>query len=249
MVLSGVGEIQLDVLKAKLKNKFKVDCILQEPKVAYRETIKRKVKAQGKHKKQSGGHGQYGDVWIEFEPCQEAEGLIFEEKIFGGAVPKAYHPAVEKGLQEAVEHGVLAGYPVVKIKATLVDGTYHDVDSSEMAFKLAAHLAYKNALPNANPILLEPISEVTVWVPDQHLGEIMSDLSSKRRGRIMGMEPRNEVQVITAEVPTSELSSYATDLRSMTQGRAWFGQKFIRYEQAPSAIVEKIVQEAKKEEN
>lgn len=247
MVLSGVGETQLDVIKSKLKNKFKVDCVLEEPRIAYRETIRRRVKAQGKHKKQSGGHGQYGDVWIEFEPYPEAERLLFEEKIFGGSVPKSYHPAVEKGLEEAIETGVLAGYPVVQLKATLVDGSYHDVDSSEMAFKLAAHLAYKNAMSQANPVLLEPISEVKIWVPEQHLGDIMSDLN-KRRGRILGMEPKNEVQVITAEVPSSEIARYATDLRSMTQGRAWFGQRFSRYEAAPAIVAEKIIAESKKHE-
>lgn len=244
MVLSGVGEIHLDVVKAKLKNKFKVDCVLEEARVPYRETIRKKVKAQGKHKKQSGGHGQYGDVWIEFEPCEEAEQLLFEEKVFGGAVPKAYFPAVEKGLLEAVEQGVLAGYPMVHLKATLLDGSYHDVDSSEMAFKLAAHLAYKSAIPQASPVILEPISEVKIWVPEASLGDIMSDLN-KRRGRIMGIEPKAEMQVVSAEVPTSELSRYATDLRSMTQGRAWFGSKFVRYEQAPDTVVTKVIADAK----
>lgn len=247
LILSGVGEIQLDVIKSKLKNRFKVSCTLEEPRVPYRETILRKVKAQGKHKKQSGGHGQYGDVWIEFEHCPETERLLFEEKIFGGSVPKSYHPAVEKGLLESIEHGVLAGYPVVNLKATLVDGSYHDVDSSEMAFKLAAALAYRNALPNAKPVILEPISEVKIWVPDQHLGDIMSDLN-KRRGRILGMEPKNEVQSITAEVPSSELARYATDLRSMTQGRAWFGHRFARYEQAPAPVSERVIAEAKAKE-
>lgn len=244
MIISGVGEIQLDVIKAKLKNKYKLECTLEEPRVAYRETIRRKVKAQGKHKKQSGGHGQYGDVWIEFEPCADCDRLLFEEKIFGGSVPKSFFPAVEKGLYEAIEEGVLASYPMVQLKATLVDGSYHDVDSSEMAFKLAAILAYKNAIPQANPVILEPISEVKIWVPEQHLGDIMSDLN-KRRGRILGMEPKNDVQVIVAEVPSSELARYATDLRSMTQGRAWFGHKFIRYEQAPPVIADKIIAEAK----
>lgn len=248
MVLSGVGEIHLDVIKAKLKNKFKVDCSLEEARVPYRETIRKKVKAQGRHKKQSGGHGQYGDVWIEFEPNEGEEALVFEEKVFGGAVPKAYFPAVEKGLQEAVEHGVLAGYPVVHLKATLVDGSYHDVDSSEMAFKIAANLAYKAALPQANPVILEPISEVKIWVPEAYLGDIMSDLNSKRRGRIMGIEPKAEMQMVMAEVPTSELSRYATDLRSMTQGRAWFGSKFVRYEQAPELVAKKVIEDAKNRE-
>lgn len=244
MILSGVGEIHLDVIKAKLKNKYKVDCHLEEARVPYRETIRKKVKAQGKHKKQSGGHGQYGDVWIEFEPDEGVESLQFEEKVFGGAVPKSFFPAVEKGLHEAVEHGVLAGYPVVHLKATLVDGSYHDVDSSEMAFKIAANLAYKAALPQANPVILEPISEVKIWVPESSLGDIMSDLN-KRRGRIMGIEPKAEMQVVMAEVPASELSRYATDLRSMTQGRAWFASSFARYEQAPDLVAQKVIAEAK----
>lgn len=244
MVLAGTGEIHLDVLKAKLKNKYKVECKLEPARVPYRETIRKKVKAQGKHKKQSGGHGQYGDVWIEFEPCMDQEKLVFEEKVFGGSVPKAYFPAVEKGLEEAVEHGVLAGYPVVNIKATLLDGSYHDVDSSEMAFKIAANLAYKAALPQANPVILEPISSVRIWVPEHSLGDIMSDLN-KRRGRILGIEPKAEMQMVSAEVPTSELSRYATDLRSMTQGRAWFGSEFARYEQAPDPVAQKVIEDAK----
>lgn len=243
MVLSGIGEIHLDVLKAKLKNKFKVAAHLTEARVPYRETITKTVKAQGKHKKQSGGHGQYGDVWIEFSPNPETEQLVFEEKVFGGSVPKAYFPAVEKGLQEAVESGVLAGYPVVNLKATLLDGSYHDVDSSEMAFKIAAHLAYKAAMPQAKPVILEPISEIKVWVPEASLGDIMSDLN-KRRGRILGIEPKAEMQMVMAEVPTAELAHYATDLRSMTQGRAWFGAHFARYEQAPEPVAQRVIADA-----
>ena len=243
VVLSGLGEQQLDVLRSKLKAKFNVEASLEEPRVPYRETIKKKVKVQGKHKKQSGGHGQYGDVWIEFEPGDKEE-LTFEEKIFGGSVPKSFHPAVEKGLQDAIKKGVLAGYPVVNLKAVLVDGSYHDVDSSEMSFKLAARLAYKNGLPQANPVLLEPISMVKIHIPDDYLGDIMGDMN-KRRGRIMGINPDSEGQVVEAEAPTSELAKYATDLKSMTQGRGWYTIEFARYEQAPQPVADKVIADAK----
>ncbi len=243
MVISGLGEQQIDVLRSKLKSKFNVEATLEEPRVPYRETIRKKVKVQGKHKKQSGGHGQYGDVWIEFEPG-EAEGLTFEEKIFGGSVPKSFHPAVEKGLQDAIFKGVLAGYPVVNLKATLVDGSYHDVDSSEMAFKIAARLAYKAGLPQASPVLLEPISTVEIHIPDDYLGDIMGDMN-KRRGRIMGINPDNQEQVVSAEVPTSEMAKYATDLKSMTQGRGWYTIQFARYEQAPQIVADKVIADAK----
>ncbi|NCU25218.1 elongation factor G, partial [Candidatus Nomurabacteria bacterium] len=227
MTVSGMGEQHIDVLRSKLKAKFNVESTLEAPKVAYRETIRKKVKVQGKHKKQSGGHGQYGDVWIEFEPGETTE-LTFEEKIFGGSVPKSYHPAVEKGLQDAIVKGVLAGYPVVNLKATLVDGSYHDVDSNELSFRMAARLAYKAGLPKADPILLEPISSVNVSIPDSYLGDIMGDMN-KRRGRIMGITPDGDQQIVSAEVPTSEMASYATDLRSMTQGRGWYTIEFARY--------------------
>ncbi len=243
MTISGMGEQHIDVLRSKLKSKFNVDSSLEVPRIAYRETIRKKVKVQGKHKKQSGGHGQYGDVWVEFEPGEEA-GLTFEEKVFGGAVPKSYFPAVEKGLQDAIVRGVLAGYPVVNLKATLVDGSYHDVDSNEMSFRMAAKLAYRNGLPKADPILLEPISTVDVYIPDSNLGDIMGDMN-KRRGRIMGINPVEDMQVVTAEVPTSEMATYATDLRSMTQGRGWYTISFARYEPAPSIVSEKVIAEAK----
>ncbi len=243
MVISGLGEQQLDVLRSKLKAKFNVDATLEEPRVAYRETIRKKVRVQGRHKKQTGGHGQYGDVWIEFEPGEE-EGLTFEEKIFGGSVPKSYHPAVEKGLQEAIQKGVLAGYPVVNLKATLVDGSYHDVDSSEIAFKLAARLAYRSGLPQAAPVLLEPISSIEVHIPEAFLGDVMGDMN-RRRGRIMGINPDGDEQVVLAEAPTSELAKYATDLKSMTQGRGWYTIAFARYEQAPQQIADKVIADAK----
>lgn len=243
-IISGVGEIHLDVIVNKLKSKFGVSVNLKDPIVPYREAIKKKVKVEGKHKKQSGGHGQYGHVWIEFEPGQ-AEGLTFEEKIFGGAVPRQYFPAVEKGLQESIKKGVLAGYPVVNLKATLVDGSYHAVDSSEMAFKIAANLAYKKGLEQASPVLLEPIARVEVYVPDSYMGEIIGDLN-KRRGRVLGMNPQDGgIQQVLAEVPQAEMFKYATDLTSMTQGRGKFKLWFERYEEAPPNVSQKVIEESK----
>lgn len=247
MVLAGQGAMQLEVLRAKLLSRQKVESRLEEPRVPYRETIRKKVRVQGKHKKQSGGHGQYGDVWIEFEPGEE-DGLTFEVKTVGGSVPKAYNPAVEKGLMEAIERGILAGYPMVNLKATLVDGSYHDVDSSEMAFKLAAGLAFRNGIPQANPILLEPISSVKIYVPEAQLGDIMSDVNQKR-GRIMGIEAKSGgIQMVEAEIPTSEMSTYATDLRSITQGRGWYQVEFARYEPAPAPVADKVIADAKARE-
>jgi len=244
-LISGVGEQHLDVIVSKLKAKFGVSVNLVDPKVPFRETIKKKVKVEGKHKKQSGGHGQYGHVWIEFEHGDSAE-LVFQEKIFGGSVPKSYHPAVEKGLRDAIVKGVLAGYPVVNLKATLVDGSYHDVDSSEMAFKMAARLAYKKGLPLASPALLEPIAHVEVNIPDHFMGDIIGDLN-KRRGRILGMNPQEDgSQQVAAEVPQSEMFKYATDLRSMTHGRGYFKLRFDRYEEAPAVVANKIIEEARK---
>jgi len=245
-IISGIGDQHLDLILSKLKSKFKVEVDLTRPKVAYRETIRKKVKVEGKHKKQSGGHGQFGDVWIEFEPGP-TEDLVFEEKIFGGAVPKQYFPAVEKGLRESIQKGVLAGYPVVNLKATLVDGKYHPVDSSEMAFKIAASLAYKEGLPQAGPVLLEPISHVEVIVPDSYMGDIIGDLN-KRRGRILGMNPCGHgMQQVVAEVPEAEMFGYATDLRSLTQDRGSFTIRFERYEEAPANVAEKVIEEAKRE--
>lgn len=244
-LISGVGEQHLDVIVSKLKAKFGVSVNLIDPKVPYRETIKKKVKVEGKHKKQSGGHGQYGHVWIEFEHG-DSENLVFEEKIFGGSVPRQYFPAVEKGLHEAIVKGVLAGYPVVNLKATLVDGSFHPVDSSEMAFKIAARLAYKKGLEQATPVLLEPIAHVEVYVPDHYMGDIIGDLN-KRRGRILGMNPQeNGIQQVVAEVPQAEMFKYATDLRSMTQGRGYFKLWFVRYEEAPPMVSQKVIEEAKK---
>ena len=245
-IISGLGEQNLDVIVTLLKNKFGVEVTLEPPKVAYRETIKKKVKVQGRYKKQSGGHGQFGDVFIEFEPTDSDE-LVFEEKIFGGAVPKNYFPAVEKGLQESVKKGVLAGYPVVGLKATLVDGSYHPVDSSEMAFKTAASLAYKNGLVEANPVLLEPVGMLKAVVPEDDMGDIIGDIN-KRRGRVLGMNPlESKEQEIIAEVPIAETADFSTVLRSVTQGRGSFTLEFERYEEAPPAVAKKVIEEAKKE--
>ncbi|MCK9176373.1 MAG: elongation factor G [Clostridiales bacterium] len=246
--LSGLGEVQLDVISARLKSKFGVEAVLSEPRIAYRETIRKKVKVQGRHKKQTGGHGQYGDVWIVFEPGTE-EGLEFAEEVFGGSVPKNYFPAVEKGLQEAIVEGVLAGYPIVNLKATLVDGSYHDVDSNELSFKLAARLAYRAGLPQADPVLLEPIDKLYVHIPDDFLGDIMGDLN-KRRGRIHGINADSipGFQVVEAEAPRAEIAKYATDLKSMTQGRGWFTVEFVRYEQVPQNIADRIIAAAQSEE-
>ena len=244
-VISGAGDIQIDVLCAKLKSRFGVAAELDTPRVAYREKIRSTVRKQGRYKKQTGGSGQFGDVHIIFEPQAEQEEMIFEENVFGGSVPKNFFPAVEKGLRESCLHGVLAGYPVVYLKATLVDGSYHPVDSSEIAFKLAAGLAFKAALPEAKPVLMEPIGELKVTIPDAYMGDVMGDLN-KRRGRVMGMNPTGDgEQILEAEVPMAEMMSYAIDLRSMTQSRGSFTFKFIRYEDCPGAAQEKAIAEAK----
>ena len=245
MILSGAGDIHLDVVCSKLKTKFGVEVELTDPKVPYREKIRKKVSVEGKHKKQSGGHGQYGHVKMDFEPNYDGDEIIFEEKIFGGSVPKNYHPAVEKGIREAAEHGILAGYPMVGLKATLTDGSYHDVDSNELSFKMAARLAYKAGIALANPAILEPIGSLKVTVPDANMGDIIGDLN-KRRGRVLGMNPLDGGrQVIEAEVPMAEVSKYAIDLRSMTQGRGSFVLKFERYEEAPPNVQVKVIADAK----
>ncbi|MCD8332105.1 MAG: elongation factor G [Oscillospiraceae bacterium] len=248
MVVTGTGDMQLDVLVSRLKNRFGVEAVLNVPRVPYREKIRKKVEVQGRHKKQSGGHGQYGDVKIRFEPG-ESEEMEFCEEVFGGAVPKNFFPAVEKGLREAVLHGVLAGYPVVYLKATLFDGSYHPVDSSELAFKTAAQLAYKAGLPDASPVLLEPIGELKVTIPDQYMGDVIGDLN-KRRGRVTGRNPSEDgEQIIEAEVPMGEMATYAIDLRSLTQSRGSFTFHFVRYEDAPPAVQEKAIAEAKALQN
>ncbi|PAB57533.1 elongation factor G [Anaeromicrobium sediminis] len=244
-LIGGQGDMHINVITAKLKEKFGVDVTLADPKIPYRETIKGKADVQGKHKKQSGGHGQYGDVKIKFEPANED--FVFEEKIFGGSVPKNYIPAVEKGLKDCMESGVLAGFPVVNMRATLYDGSYHDVDSSEMAFKIAASLAFKKGMEQATPVLLEPIMKVEVIMPDDYMGDIMGDMN-KRRGRILGMEPSGDGnQKVIAEAPQSELFKYAIDLRSMTQARGSFTMEFVRYDEVPMHLSEKIIQSYKED--
>ncbi|WP_291243416.1 elongation factor G [Fournierella sp.] len=244
-IISGLGEQHLDVVVAKLKAKFGVDVELTVPRVGYRESVRKKCKAQGRHKKQTGGHGQFGDVWIEFEPC-DSEELVFEEKVFGGSVPKNYFPAVEKGLRQAAEHGVLAGYPVVGLKATLLDGSYHPVDSSEMAFIMAAKLAYKAALPEAGPMILEPVGTLKAHVPADNTGDVMGDVT-KRRGRVLGMNPDEDgLQEVVAEVPMAEMQDFTTFMRQLTQGRGHFTLEFARYEPLPSNLEGKVIEEAKK---
>lgn len=240
-ILWGLGEQHIDVTVSRLKQKFGVNIVLKPASVAYRETIRKSVKVQGKYKKQSGGHGQYGDVWIEFEPT-DSEELVFEEKVFGGAVPKNFFPAVEKGLRDSVKTGVLAGYPMVGIKATLLDGSYHPVDSSEMAFKTAASLAFKEGIPKAGPVLLEPIGILTVTTSDDCLGDVIGEIN-KRRGKVIGMEPaEHKMQVVTSEIPISETGDFATAMRSITQGRATFNLEFARYDEMPEMLAKAVIQ-------
>ena len=244
MILSGLGEQHLDVAVSKLKSKFGVDVTLKKPKVPYRETIRKTVQVQGRHKKQTGGHGQFGDVWIEFSPC-DSEGLEFGERVVGGSVPKGFFPAVEKGLRECIQRGPLAGYPVVGLSAVLYDGSYHPVDSSEMAFKTAAALAYKAGMPQANPVLLEPIGHLKATVPDANMGDVMGEVN-KRRGRVLGMEPAGEgKQTVEADVPMAEMHDFTTFIRQCTQGRGSFTFGFERYEEAPSNVAQKVIEEAK----
>jgi len=247
-VISGLGEQHLSVIVSKLKNKFGVEVDLTVPKVAYRETIRKKVEVQGRHKKQSGGHGQFGDVFIRFEPC-DSEELVFAEEVFGGSVPKNFFPAVEKGLRECMAKGVLAGYPMVGVKATLYDGSYHPVDSSEMAFKTAAAIAFKNGIPDASPALLEPIGTLKAYTPDDKMGDIMGDIT-KRRGRVLGMSPAAQegMQELTAEVPMAEMGDFSTVLRSVTAGKGYFEFEFTRYEEAPQTVALKVIEQRKAEE-
>ncbi len=248
LVLSGSGDQHLDVLVSKLKTRFGVDATLSPARVAYREKIKKTVQSHGRHKKQTGGSGQFGDVWMRFEPQEEQDGLTLDVEVVGGSVPKNFNPAVEKGIQEAILRGPLAGYPMVGLKAVLYDGSYHPVDSNEMAFKLAAILAYKEAMPNAMPTLLEPVGTLLVTIPDSYMGDVIGDLN-KRRGRVMGMNPNADGDtVVEAEVPMAEMSTYAIDLRAMTQARGSFTLEFARYEEVPKQNQAKIIEEAKNDE-
>ncbi len=246
-ILGGLGEQHLDAAISKMKAKFGVDVEISEPVIAYRESIRKKVSAEGKHKKQSGGHGQYGHVKIEFEPC-DSETLIFEERVFGGSVPKNFFPAVEKGLQESMAHGVLAGYPVVNLKATLFDGSYHDVDSSEQAFKMAAHLAFKQGLPNASPCLLEPVCHVNIVLDDASTGDVMT-VVNKRRGTVLGMNPSETekgMTVLEATMPQAEITDLATVIRQITRGMGYFTSTFERYDQLPQALEADVIANAPK---
>ena len=243
MIIGGQGDIQLELLAKKVKARYGVDLKLSEPKIAYRETIRGKAEAEGKHKKQSGGHGQYGHVKIRFSPSEEE--FVFEEEVVGGAVPKNYFPAVEKGLRECMAEGPLAGYPVTGLKAVLYDGSYHDVDSNELSFKMAASIAFKEGLKNAKPVLLEPIYSLKIAIPSDYLGDVMGDIN-KRRGRIMGTDTEGERSIITAEVPLAEIKTYTMELRSLTRGSGKFVSEFLTYEDVPPMLVDKIIAEAKK---
>ncbi|OFI06932.1 elongation factor G [Clostridium acetireducens DSM 10703] len=243
-IIWGIGETHIDVLASKLKNKFGIEVILETPKVPYRETIKKSIEVQGKYKKQSGGHGQYGDVKIRFEPRLDGDDLEFIDKIVGGVVPKQYIPSVEKGLIESMKKGVLAGYPVIRLKATLYDGSYHSVDSSDMAFKVAASMAYKKGLNMSEPVLLEPIMHVEVLSPEEYMGDIIGDIN-KKRGRVLGMIPEGKIQKVICEIPQAEIFNYTNDLKSITQGRGTFSMKFEKYEEVPDLEAEKIINSAK----
>jgi elongation factor G len=241
-----MGQIHLEVVAAKMKRKFGVDVELREPKVPYKETIKGSTKVQGRYKRQSGGRGQYGDTWLELEPLPRGTGFEFADKIVGGVIPKNYIPSVEKGIVEAMEQGVLAGYPVTDFRVTLYDGSYHEVDSSDMAFKIAASMGFKKGMEMVNPVLLEPIMKMEIIVPEENVGDIMGDLNS-RRGRIVGVESKGHNQVVKATAPMAEILRYAPDLRSMTGGRGTFTVEFGHYEEVPAHIAQKVVEQANKE--
>lgn len=247
LLISGMGDLHLEVIGSRLKNKFGTEIELSVPRVAYRETIRGATKIEGKHKKQSGGRGQYGHVWIEIEPLANDQRFEFVDKIFGGAVPKQYIPAVEKGILEVLDEGVLAGYPITGVRVTLVDGSYHSVDSSEMAFKIAASMAFKKGFMDARPILLEPILKAAISVPDEYMGDVIGDLN-KKRGKILGMEPQSNYQLINALVPQSEMFRYAIDLRSISQARGSFSVEFDHYEEVPQVQAEQIIATAKEKE-
>ena len=239
-IIAGMGELHLDIIVDRLKREFKVECTVGKPQVSYKETIRNKVKVQGKFVRQSGGHGQYGDVWFEMEPLEPGSGVQFESKIVGGAVPKEYIKPIEDGLRESAMSGILAGYPVIDFKATLVDGSYHEVDSSEMAFKIAASMAFKEGCKQAKSVILEPIMKVEVTVPEEYMGDVIGDINS-RRGRMEGMEARNGNQIIRGFIPLSEMFGYATDLRSKTQGRGTYSMEPSHYEEVPKSVLEQIV--------
>jgi elongation factor G len=245
-IIAGMGELHLEIIVDRLMREFKVDANVGKPQVAYRETIRKKVQAEGKFVRQTGGRGQYGHVWLELEPQEPGKGFLFENKLVGGAVPKEYVPAVAKGVEEALENGVLAGYPMVDVKVTIFDGSYHDVDSSEMAFKIAGSMGFKEGAAKAGPVLLEPVMAVEVVCPEEYMGDVIGDLNS-RRGRIQGMTMRGSGRVIASQVPLSEMFGYATDIRSKTQGRATYTMQFAHYEEVPKNIAEQVIAKVKGE--
>jgi len=242
-VISGTGQLHVEVAVERLKRKFGIEVELKAPKVPYKETIRGAAKAQGKHKRQTGGHGQYGDAWIELSPLPRGQGFEFEDAVVGGVIPRNFIPAVEKGVRELLPQGLLAGYPIVDVKVKLYDGSYHDVDSSEMSFKIAAHLGFKKAFEMCKPVLLEPIMTISVSVPDEHMGDVIGDLNS-RRGKVLGAETKGHAQVIRAHVPMAEVLRYAPDLRSMTSGRGDFALEFSHYEEVPPHLAERVIKEA-----
>jgi elongation factor G len=244
VIISGMGELHLEIVVDRMMREFKVAANIGAPQVAYRETLTRKVEAQGKFVRQSGGRGQYGDCWLRVEPLEVGGGFVFSDEIKGGVIPKEYIPAVGKGAEEASQNGILAGFPMVDIKVAVFDGSYHDVDSSEMAFKIAGSMGFKEAAAKAGPVILEPIMAVEVVVPDDYMGDVMGDLNS-RRGRIMGMDSRGGAQIINAHVPLANMFGYSTDLRSATQGRATYTMVFDHYEQVPKSVAEEIIAKAK----
>jgi elongation factor G len=248
IIISGMGRLHIDIMAERMKRKYGAEMELKLPKVPYRETIKGSTKVQGRHKKQSGGRGQFADTWIEIKPLPRGEGFRFVDKIVGGAVPRQYIPAVEAGIRDRMKKGVIAGFPVVDVEVALYDGKYHEVDSSEMAFKIAGSIGFKKGALECKPILLEPVQEVTVTVPDDYLGDVMGSLNA-RRGRVLGMDPGEGVQSVRAHVPLSEIQDYAPDLRSMTAGRGVFTMKFDHYDEVPAHLAEKIISEAKMEED
>jgi elongation factor G len=242
-IISGMGELHLEIIVDRLKREFNVEANVGKPQVAYRETIRRSIEQEGKFVRQSGGRGQYGHVWLRFEPQEPGAGYEFVDSIVGGVVPRDYIPAVDKGIQEAMGNGVMAGYPVVDMKATLYDGSYHDVDSSEMAFKIAASMAVKEGVMRASPALLEPIMKVEVVTPEEYMGDVMGDLN-RRRGMVQGMDESAAGKIIRAEVPLAEMFGYATELRSASQGRASYSMEFVKYSEAPANVAEQIIKKA-----
>ena len=239
-IIAGMGELHLEIIVDRLLREFKVEANVGAPQVAFKETIRKAIEAEGKYIKQSGGHGQYGHCWIKFEPLQPGEGYKFVNKIVGGTIPKEYIPAIDNGIQEAKNNGVLAGYETVDFQATVYDGSYHDVDSSEMAFKVAASLAFKEGMKKADPVILEPIMKVEIEMPDEYLGDVLGNVN-RRRGMVAGTETRNGQQVIDATIPLSEMFGYATDLRGLTQGRGSFNMEFSHYSEVPKNIAEKVI--------